>query len=1226
MEDAYAMFLDISGFTTITESLMKHDEEGIEVISDILNALFSPVIDIIDKHNGFIAQFAGDAVTAVFPSHKIDTVIQCGDFILSYINKLSIKTSVGVFNTNAKIGIAQGSIQWGVCGYDYRAYYFRGNAIDRSADAQLQARNNEIILKSSLNPESSKIRFERIKKDIFRITHIAKENSHNKNMGFCNDNDIESQFFPLHLMPESQWGEFRNIVSVFLSLPEYEHSMMNVLIDHMLSMLNQWGGYLSSVDFGDKGAKAVIFFGMPRSYENNVKRSLGFLTDIMKEFGSTLKAGVSYGKCYAGMIGDSRRATYTAIGDKVNTAARLMGIAKPGQIMIDGNIYSHVLGNYAMEHMGRMNLKGKKSRENVYILGEEKRQIPQQLTSFTGRTEEKKQLKNHIDDAIQNGHACLISVVAEAGQGKTRLIEHVLDSLDRENPVIRMKAEDIIKKSYNSIIDMIERILELPDNAEHRMMRFREQNLELINNLPRQRQEYAARYESVLAALLGIFWNGSLYEKLDSNEIEQMTHQAIALFIECMAGGLMPVMFIDDFQWIDNDTRKFVHFLMEESGLQVCLIAGSRISQRQIAEEIQCTQHTVELKSMSKKDTEHMAQNILNKTVSSDFNSFIYERSGGNPFYTEQFVKYLNENGHVIENKGIMCLKKNIKGIPMKLSTVISSRIDNLNTHLKRTVFAASVLGSEFRDDYIRNMLHSIYGFSSEDAKTSVTDGISKNIWEISGQLKYLFTHILLRDTAYGMMLGKDLKILHLKAARIILKLSAHDKRMYPDAAYHFEQSGEYERAYEYYEKAGDYYDLLYNYEEAIKYYGKCINIAKRQFKQRDIRLGKAYLNYGMSIKETGKYREALTALIEAANIFKNSKKAAVQGEETLNIIGACHWNLGEYEKSLSFHRKAIRKCRALYGENHKETAATYNDIGMVYWSNGNYKIAYRNMLKSLKIREKLGEGNEEDIADSYNSLGTLFLQMSRYSESLDYLLKSIDMLENTLGHEHHKTGIGYNNIGVTYFYLNEYEKAIDALKQSLAILEKLYSENHPSTALTISNIGGLYNKTGNLEKAEEYIGKSLELFREIYGDEHPNVALSYNNLGKLHHNLGKHDRAKECHEKALNIRLKILGEKHYDTGLSLREMAYCLIEEAQYSDAEDHLKRAMSIFRSIGGDEHIDTGITARMYSILLIKQKRNAEAKDMLKRALNAFSLNNDIEGVKNAEETLKQIEEEP
>lgn len=1226
MEDAYAMFLDISGFTTITESLMKHDEEGIEAISDILNALFSPVIDIIDKHNGFIAQFAGDAVTAVFPSHKMDTVMQCGYSILSYINKLSIKTSVGVFNTNAKIGIGQGSIQWGICGYDYRAYYFRGNAIDRAADAESYARSNEIIIKNSLKPESSKIRFKHIKQDIYRITYIEKGKQHNTYMGFCNDNDIESQFFPLHLMPDSKWGEFRNIVSVFLSLPEYEHSMMNVLIDHMLSMLNQWGGYLSSVDFGDKGAKAVIFFGMPRSYENNVKRSLGFLTDIMKEFGSTLKAGVSYGKCYAGMIGDSRRATYTAIGDKVNTAARLMGIAMPGQIMIDGNIYSHMLGNYAMEHMGRINLKGKKSREDVYILGEEKQQLPQQLTAFTGRAKEKRQLKMHIDNALQSGHTCFISVVAEAGQGKTRLIEHVLNSLDRENTVIRMKAEDIIKKSYNSIIDMMERVLELPDDGEERKNRFREQYTGLLKNLPRQRLGDAGRYESVLAALLGIFWNGSLYEKLDSNEIEQMTYQAIALLIECMGRDMMPIIFIDDFQWIDNDTLKFVHFLMEESGLHVCLIAGSRISQRQIAEGIQCTQHTVELKAMSKTDTAYMAQNILNSRISSDFSSFIYERSGGNPFYTEQFVKYLNENGHLIEKNGIMCLKKNIKGIPMKLSTVISSRIDNLNTHLKRTVFAASVLGSEFRDDYIKNMLHSIYGFSSDDAKTSVKDGISKNIWEISGQLKYLFTHILLRDTAYGMMLGKDLKILHLKAARIILKLSADDKRMYPDAAYHFEQSGEYERSYEYYEKAGDYYDLLYNYEEAIKYYGKCIDIAKSQFNPRDIRLGKAYLNYGMSVKETGRYREALKALNKAAKLLKNSRKGALQREEALNIIGACHWNLGEYEKALSFHRKAIRKCRALYGENHKETAATYNDIGMVYWSNGNYKTAYRNMLKSLKIREKLGKGNEEDIADSYNSLGTLFLQMSRYSESLDYLLKSIDILENTLGHEHHKTGIGYNNIGVTYFYLNEYEKAIDALKQSLAILEKLYSENHPSTALTISNIGGLYNKTGNLKKAEEYIGKSLELFREIYGDEHPNVALSYNNLGKLHHNLGRHDKARECHEKALNIRLKILGEKHYDTGLSLREMAYCLIEEAHYSDAEGYLKRAMSIFRSIGGDEHIDTGITAKMYSRLLIKQKRYGEAKNMLERALNAFRVNNDIESVKNAEETLQHIKEEP
>ncbi len=1226
IEDAYAMFLDISGFTTITESLMKHDDEGIEAISDILNALFSPVIDIIDRHNGFIAQFAGDAVTAVFHQSNRESVIQCSFSILSFIKNLQIETSIGVFSTAAKIGIAEGEIHWGICGHDNKAYYFRGNAIDNAAKAESYAKSNDIILNTSEMPERDIYKYRSLKNNMYLINSISKRITCSRRMGFLNNYEAEKYFFPLDKIPEKYSGEFRNIVSIFLSFPEYEYGMMNLTIDHILTILHQWGGYLSSIDFGDKGAKAVIFFGMPHSYENNVRRSLGFLTDIRSEFGNIIRAGISYGKCYSGMIGDSKRATYTAIGDKVNIAARLMGLSKKGQILVDSNVYKQMKNYYAFECAGNKKLKGKRSSEKVYIAGDEKKYIKSQTqTDFTGRLQEKNELFRLITSVLETEETGLVSVISEPGQGKTRLIEHVLMSVNGDIPVIRMKAEDIIKKSYNSVIDMMERVLELPDDMEEKKNKFREQYGELIRNLLKHRQGDAERYESILAALLGIFWEDSIYEKLDSSEIEQMIHQSIVLFIECMSSGSIPIIFIDDFQWIDSDTEKFMHYIMNESAISVCLVIGCRTEQKSMLEAFACPQHIIELNAMTEENTQFMSESILSGCISEEFSQFIHKKSGGNPFYTEQFVKYLNENNMLIRRRDMFSIKDNVKGISLKLGTVISSRIDSLSTRLKRAVFAASVLGSEFRSDYVKQMLIGIYNITNNEIDISMDDGISRNIWQISSELKYLFTHILLRETAYSMMLKKDLRNLHYRAAQIIIDISGDDKRMNPDIAYHFEQSSKYDESYIYYEKAGDYYELLYNYEEAIKYYHKCIIIAKKHFEKGDLRLGKAYLNYGMSVKETGRYRDALKPLNRAAELLKGKRKGGQDREDALNVLGACYWNLGQYNKALNFHRKAMAKCISMRGLYHKETAATYNDIGMVYWSWGKYKYAYRNIVKALKIRKALSEMNNEDIADSYNSLGTLFLQMSKYSESLEYLRQSIEILENTIGHEHHKTGIGYNNIGVTYFYLHDYDKAIDALKSSLAIFDKLYSEKHPSTALTISNIGGLYNKTGDLKKAKEYISKSLELFREIYGDEHPNVALSYNNLGKLNHSLGKHVLAKKYHQKALNIRINALGDKHYDTGLSLREVAHCLIDEEQYADAEEYLKRAISIFRNIGGEEHIDIGITAEIYSKLLIRQGRYDEANIMLSRALNAFRFNNDREGIDDVEKILSEIKEE-
>ena len=64
---AVVMFLDISGFTPMTEEVMKNGKEGVEILSDIISNIFSPAIEIVHTYGGFISTFAGDAFTALFP-------------------------------------------------------------------------------------------------------------------------------------------------------------------------------------------------------------------------------------------------------------------------------------------------------------------------------------------------------------------------------------------------------------------------------------------------------------------------------------------------------------------------------------------------------------------------------------------------------------------------------------------------------------------------------------------------------------------------------------------------------------------------------------------------------------------------------------------------------------------------------------------------------------------------------------------------------------------------------------------------------------------------------------------------------------------------------------------------------------------------------------------------------------------------------------------------------
>lgn len=149
------MFVDLSGFTPLTETLMKHGNEGAEQLSISLNNIFAPMVNLVYSQRGFIPYFAGDAFTAIFPideaGNDANHLINTAQTLLSTFNpKEATKTRFGDFEIGIKTGLSYGTVDWGVVGNTFKSFYFRGSAIDNCAFAQSQAKEQEIILDQHL--------------------------------------------------------------------------------------------------------------------------------------------------------------------------------------------------------------------------------------------------------------------------------------------------------------------------------------------------------------------------------------------------------------------------------------------------------------------------------------------------------------------------------------------------------------------------------------------------------------------------------------------------------------------------------------------------------------------------------------------------------------------------------------------------------------------------------------------------------------------------------------------------------------------------------------------------------------------------------------------------------------------------------------------------------------------------------------------------------------------
>ncbi|MEA1972811.1 MAG: adenylate/guanylate cyclase domain-containing protein, partial [Candidatus Cloacimonadota bacterium] len=388
---AFTMFIDISGFTSMTQTLMKKGKEGSEILTTIINDIFTPSIKSIYDHHGFITTFAGDAFTAVFPKSKSTAkhLLSSAFEINQIFAKIGNQTSrLGNFQLEVKIGISFGDVKWKIVSNENQnAYYFRGDAINNCAFSEHRCEKGDIVFDKEL------LAF--IKNDSFDYQQIANEINHylikpSKIIGIKkydisskknNTTKTMGKFVPKEIMQTKVKGEFRDIVSCFISFQE--SNRIDDLITHMLNLAAKYGGYLNKVDFGDKGGVALVLFGAPTVKEKLLERANNFILEVQELDNYSIRAGITFGKVFAGFVGSEIRSEYTALGEIVNLSARFMMKAKWGQSYLDRRIYTNVKDSYNIKELAPEKFKGISGKIPTFLLLSKKQSSLEK--QFTGK-------------------------------------------------------------------------------------------------------------------------------------------------------------------------------------------------------------------------------------------------------------------------------------------------------------------------------------------------------------------------------------------------------------------------------------------------------------------------------------------------------------------------------------------------------------------------------------------------------------------------------------------------------------------------------------------------------------------------------------------------------------------------------------------------------------------------------------------------------------------------
>ncbi|MEO0216003.1 MAG: AAA family ATPase [candidate division WOR-3 bacterium] len=851
------LFADISGFTAMSEKLARLGKEGAEEVNKIINDFFGPLIKIVYKWQGDIYRFGGDAFLAFFPEEteiqsSSERAINAGVEIAKFVRDHSVtKTKVGTFKIKVHIGLTKGTVYF----QDLKNNFFLGGRIVNQLMAMIDfAGPGEIVVSSEIKNELRDVIF-KPKAHLWKYIGMKKKSVEpqieikklspdvvKKNFAVLENYIPDWLLKRIELKPffDHKDGEHRKIAVVFLhfsGIPYDENPRKaQELLMHFYSIVDatikKYDGWINAIDIYKDSERILAVFGFPKAYEDDEKRAVLFTYEILNHpelKKLNLRAGINSGSIFAAPVGNELRREYTTLGDAVNLSARLGAKAENRTIVVSEPIFNKTFALFDYESLGEKEFKGKKKKIPVYKLTKKKEIEKKALTRWiseseriVGRDRELAKIKDLVELCTRN-KGQILAITGEPGIGKSRLTQELIKLSEKAGFQV-LKGNCISYGSafsYHPWVDILTEFFGIlpADSVKIRAEKIKRTSIgvdkKLIDWLP------------VIGELMGVpFPETSLTKYLDAKIKKQRVLDIIFDFIKFITRSKPVNIIIEDLHWADSASMELVNYIgrnIENKPILLTLVYRPLKKKEEFMEKNWTTE--IVLKELSKEDSIELVKNLLGmKDIPDDLKKAIVEKSQGNPFYIEELVKSMIEQGYVVEEKGAWRFKGDIKRLqlPDTVEALILSRIDRLDLQDRDVLQVASILGREF-DEFL---LNGIYPQSQILKKSLHNLGRLDLIKEEKGekQARYFFKHILTREVAYGTLSFARKQELHRQVGTFIeTELKDRKEEFLGLLSYHFYAGGDYDKSLLYSVEAGEKAKKVYANEEAIEFFTRAI-------------------------------------------------------------------------------------------------------------------------------------------------------------------------------------------------------------------------------------------------------------------------------------------------------------------------------------------------------------------------------------------------------------------
>lgn len=1144
-----ALFADISGFTPLTDALVRSlgQQRGAEELPRQLNRVYDAIVSDIDLFGGSVIGFSGDAITCWFDG---DTGLRAAASALTIQRTMQQFVAISIPDGTTvalaiKVAVAVGPVRRFVVGDSANQYVdvLAGKTLERLAEAEHLANKGDVVL----DPEA----YANIERYVSIVDWRTAEDGQRFGVidglmidvtptawppldaGLISEAHVRSWLLPpVYERLRSGLGEFltelRPAVALFLRFTglDYDHDeeaceKLDAYIRWVQRVLGNFGGYLIQLTVGDKGSYLYAAFGAPIAHDNDATRAVLAaleLRSLPPQFGyiQSVQIGISRGRMRTGAYGGATARTYGVLGPETNMAARLMQHAPVGEVLVNLTAQRETGDAFTWEQQPPLKVKGKAEPATVFrlVAANERRlmrlQEPRYGLPMVGREAELALAEQKLE-LVVSGKGQIVAITAEAGMGKSRLVAEIIHRAS-ERDLLALGGECQSYGTNNSYLvweSIWRRFFGVDANAH-------------LDDQVQALEAQLAAIDPLLVGrvpLLGMVLNLQIPDNDLTSSLDPKLRKASleALLVDCLrtrAKTTPLFLVLEDCHWIDP----LSHDLLEAVGrattdVPVMIVVAyrppeiDRLQAPRVTQLAHCT--VIPLHDF----TTHEAASLIGLKLAqlsgdgteppATLVERITERAQGNPFYIEELLNYLRDQG--IDPRNTPALAR--LDLPTNLHSLILSRIDQLTESQKLTVKVASIIGRLFRLSWLWGVHPQI---GQQERVLSDLESLSRldltPLDQPEPEFTYLFKHIVTREVAYESLPFATRETLHDQFGQFVEVVYSDSLDQYVDLlAHHYDHSQNLPKRREYLRKAGEAAQAVYANQAAIDYYqpllpllppgeqveiilklgqvlelvgewGQARNLYEQAFNLSE-QLGDMQMSarcrtaIGDLLRKQGEFDDASAWFERAHAVFEELGDQAGVGQ-VLHYMGTLSSLQGDLAKARTFYEQSLAIRRTL--EDLPSIAGLLSNLGIIAFHQRQFVLAQELYQESLVIRRGLGD--KAGIAHSLNNLGMNVQSQGDYVEARSLLEESL-MIRRQLG-DKGAIANSLNSLGDVVLDEGNYPDARALYEESLTLSREL--GNKGGIAYLLEGFACLTAAQGQFHRALVLAGAASALRKSI--------------------------------------------------------------------------------------------------------------------------------------------------